>query len=349
MRTIRESDMKIAQDVIRMDSSRAYLEKDEVKESLRVWVDQTQAAASSGNDRITISPEASRLLSENDAQIDEAEISQNMDHEISLKKLIAELLSGKRIDLLHIDKVNRQDQAIQEQTAADGASDNARQGWGVQYDHETTHTEKEDVSFTAQGFIKTSDNKRVAFTLKLDMSREYLEQNSISVRAGDAAIDPLILNFDGKAAELTDLKFAFDLDADGEQERISMPTAGRGFLAIDLNLDGGVSDGSELFGPSTGNGFSELRKYDLDGNGWIDENDEIFDELRVMTVDSEGTSSLQTLHDANVGAIYLGNESTRFDVRADGDNSLQGQVRTTGIYLKEDGTPDTIQQLDLMA
>jgi hypothetical protein len=341
--------MKIVHDAILMDSSRAYLEKDEAKESLRLWVDQTRGQAASGNDSITISREAEMLLNENNSEIDEAEMTEGMDREISLKKLIAEILSGMEIKLVHIGKVKRQDPGLRDSKSAGEASGTERQGWGVQYDYQSTHTEKEDVSFNARGIIQTADGKQVAFTLKLDMSREYLEENSINIRAGDAAIDPLVLNFDGKAAELTDLKFDFDLNADGVVENISMPTAGRGFLALDLNGDGAINNGAELFGPSTGNGFAELQKYDEDQNAWIDENDDVFGRLKIMTVGSEGTSSLQTLHDAGVGAIYLGKESTQFDIRTLEDNTLKGQVRSTGIYLKEDGMPDTIQQLDLMA
>lgn len=338
--------MKIAQDTILMDSSRTYLESNEVKESLRVWVDQPQGQASSGNDSVTISREAEELLSQNDSTIDE--ISEEADREISLKKLIVELLSGRRIKAVSIGKVDRRDAPVKDKSAADEAR-NARQGWGMQYDYQSTHSEKEDVSFIARGIVRTADGKQIAFTLQLDMSREYMEQNNQNIRAGDAPIDPLILNFDGKAAELTDKKFSFDLDADGTRENISMPSAGRGFLALDSNGDGMVNDGSELFGPTTGNGFAELKKYDDDGNAWIDENDKIFQRLRIMTVDGEGAGFLSSLGDAGVGAIYLGNATTQFDVRATNDNSLQGQVRTTGIYLKEDGTPETIQLLDLMA
>jgi hypothetical protein len=338
--------MKIAQDAIFMDASRAYLENKDVKENLRVWVDQSQAQASAGSDHVTISRKAEELLEKNDSTINE--IAEGETKEASLKQLVVELLMGGKFTSVNIEKVDRQDSQVQDTAGAEEAS-NGRQGWGAQYDYQSTYTEKEDVSFNAKGLIKTSDGKQIAFTLKLDMNREYIEQNSLNIRAGDAAIDPLVLNFDGKAAELTDLKFSFDLNADGVQENISMPTSGRGFLALDRNGDGMVTDGSELFGPRSGNGFAELRRFDADGNDWIDENDEIFKKLRVMTVDGQGSGSLNTLKEKGVGAIYLGSKSTQFDVRSSGDSSLQGRVRSTGIYLKEDGTPGTVQQLDLMA
>ena len=41
------------------------------------------------------------------------------------------------------------------------------------------------------------------------MNREFVQSRDISLRAGDALLDPLVINFDGNAAELTDRKFAF--------------------------------------------------------------------------------------------------------------------------------------------
>lgn len=340
--------MKIADSDLFMNSSRMYLEDDETKESLRVWVGaQSQADNIPRVDRVKISQEAEAASKKYECELDEAGI-ESMDGEISLKKLIAELLSGMKIEPVRIETNKGSDPEISEQPEQASQTDQ-RQGWGLQYDYEQTRHEKENVSFVAKGTIKTADGKEIGFELKLDMNREYIEKNRINIRAGDAAIDPLIINFDGNAAELSEVKFSFDLDADGRAEEISVPRAGRGFLAIDLNNDGVIGSGKELFGPSTGDGFAELSAYDGDGNDWIDENDDIYERLRVMSVDGDGSHTLQTLKDTGVGAIYLGRESTRFDVRAESGNDLLGRVQSTGIYICENGVPGTIQQLDLVA
>ena len=41
--------------------------------------------------------------------------------------------------------------------------------------------------------------------------------------------------------------------------------------ALDINEDGKINDGKELFGTASGNGFGDLAAYDQDNNGWIDE------------------------------------------------------------------------------
>jgi hypothetical protein len=343
----RTTGMKILDADISMNSSRTYLEKDDEQERLRVWVDRSRFAGSTAPDRVTISPDARSLFQECERGVGEDKIASGMDREISLKMLITEILSGREVRLARIEKTNGHNPGVSE--ANNPQESGQRQGWGLEYDYEHSHFEKEDVSFDAQGVIKTADGKEVAFTLKLDMNREYIEKNQVSIRAGDAAVDPLVINFDGNAADLSSIRFAFDLDSDGISEEVPIPTAGRGFLAIDRSGDGIINNGSELFGPRTGNGFSELAAHDADSNSWIDENDEAFGRLMIMTVDSTGTQSLSSLKDSGIGAIYLGRMSTLFDVRTVPDNEFLGQVRTTGVYIREDGTPGTIQQLDLVA
>ena len=61
---------------------------------------------------------------------------------------------------------------------------------------------------------------------------------------------------------------------------------------MDRNGDGKINDGSELFGTKSGDGFKDLASYDADGNGWIDENDAIFSQLKIWTKDEDGKDKL---------------------------------------------------------
>ncbi len=49
-----------------------------------------------------------------------------------------------------------------------------------------------------------------------------------------------------------------------------------------------------------------------------------------------------------VGAIYLGSVDTDFSIKDD-RNQLLGEVRSGSVFLNEDGTAGTIQQIDLVA
>jgi len=198
-----------------------------------------------------------------------------------------------------------------------------------------------------QGKVTTEDGREIDFMLKLEMSRDFSLEESIHLQSTERAMmDPLVINLSGGAASLTSHSFSFDLNADGKKEDISFVGSGSGFLAIDNNNDGRINDGSELFGATGKDGFSDLAQYDDDNNKWIDENDEIFSKLKIWTKDSEGNDQLVSLKAAGVGAIYLGSAAASFDLR-DSENNLLGQVKRSGVFLTERGEVASIQELDI--
>ncbi len=207
--------------------------------------------------------------------------------------------------------------------------------------------EHEETTFSSKGTVVTKDGRQIEFDIEVKMSRTFAEFTNTSVDFGAAMYkDPLVINLDCDACDVKNQKFLFDLDCDGTKESISMLGKGSGFLALDKNGDGIINDGSELFGTKSGDGFSDLRAYDSDGNGWIDEADEIFDKLRVWTVDETGKETLVALGKAGVGAIYLGASDTEFSIN-DRQNVNQAMVRKTGMFLYENGNVGTVQQIDL--
>ena len=210
------------------------------------------------------------------------------------------------------------------------------------------HEEAEDTAFRTSGTVRTADGREISFGLELGMSRRFREETKIeNITEIVDLTDPLVINLDGNIAGLSDQKFMFDIDADGEEESISYLQGGSGYLALDKNGDGVINDGSELFGTKSGDGFADLAEYDADGNGWIDENDPIFDKLLIWAKDANGKDELYTLKEAGVGAICLQRAATDFSLNSQKDNTQNGQIRSTGIFLYENGNAGTMQQLDL--
>ncbi len=117
-------------------------------------------------------------------------------------------------------------------------------------------------------------------------------------------------------------------------------------LALDKNGDGVINDGSELFGTKSGDGFRDLAAYDSDGNGWIDENDEIWEKLLIWTRDEDGKEICYKLSEKGVGAIYTGNVNTDFSLNG-ADNAANGRIRRTGLFLYENGMAGTVQHVDV--
>lgn len=221
-------------------------------------------------------------------------------------------------------------------------------GFGLVHEVHEVREESEQTRFSAEGVVRTRDGQEIRFSLQLEMQRHHREETWSRLHLGDAAtpVDPLVVNFDGTAAQLQDQRFTFDLQGDGEAEAVPLLAGGRGYLALDRNQNQRIDSGLELFGPATGNGFAELAAHDADGNGWIDENDAAFTQLRVWVPSADSAGHLRTLQETGVGAIHLGAVDTPFSLRGT-DHSTLGAVRATSAYLREDGTPGTVQQIDL--
>lgn len=207
--------------------------------------------------------------------------------------------------------------------------------------------EVESTSFQSTGVAFTADGRKIDFNVEIGMSRAFQDTFDSFTQTDYICTDPLMINVEAGVTEISDKKFFFDLDCDGKEEKISYAAGGSGFLALDKNGDGKINDGSELFGTKSGDGFADLAKYDEDGNGWIDEADDIFKHLKIWKKNDDGADQLISLKDFGVGAIYLSSAKTQFSL-TDDDNNTNGIIRKTGIYLKENGDVGSLQHVDLV-
>ena len=265
---------------------------------------------------------------------------------------LIDMLCGKKPELKSAGYTKGERGSAQElYTLALGTDSSSGTYWQRTDTEDTFDIEAESTTFAARGTAKTTDGREISFNVELGLSREFIRQTNVlsdqEMRQGFMTA-PLVINYDAPSAELSDQKFFFDIDSDGEEDTISKTAYGSGFLALDKNGDGRINDGSELFGTKSGDGFKDLAEYDDDGNGWIDENDDVFSKLKIWTNDENGNNRLISLADADVGAIYLGSASTQYSLK-DPMNMMHGAIRKTGIFLHEsDGTAGTVSHVDLV-
>ena len=343
---------------IQMGAQREYREQYHLQERLEVWVGPVEALPAPAPAELPELPEvdisrAGSLLAmyrEQQVLDLEAELDPRSRLNLMILKATFEAISGQSLNL-------REPKVVAQEAGQATSSINVdtpapqrpvRMGSGVIYQRQERYQEREAMHFQSQGVIRTQDGREIQFQVDLGMSREFVQESNLEIRAGDAAkIDPLVINFDGQGAQLSQTRFAFDLDSDGTAEQIARLRPGSGYLALDRNGDGEISNGSELFGPSSGRGFAELAQFDEDGNQFIDEGDSIYHKLRIWQHNEDGTSQLAGLGDMNVGAIFLGHVSSPFQLKDANNNSL-GEIANSGIYLKEDGGVGVVQELNLM-
>ncbi|MDK9724390.1 MAG: hypothetical protein OEL88_05830 [Sterolibacteriaceae bacterium MAG5] len=347
--------MKIASANVALQGRHFAETRTEKSESLRSWIgsrrpdfEGRETAGAGPRPTVQIS-ESARLAQSAETQSAGTADATDSDPFVAMLRVMLEWITGEPVKIFRPEdffssgppSVAAPSRPASRQAAPGGA------GFGIEYDFHAVREETEETRFSAAGMVRTTDGREIGFRLEAVMQRYYREETNISVRVGDAQRkDPLVINFAGTAAQLSNQRFRFDLTGDGNAEDIPLLASGSGYLALDLNLNGRIDSGAELFGPASGSGFAELDRYDDDRNGWIDENDAVFSRLGVWTPDSEGKGELATLKERNVGAIYLGRTDTPFELRGAGNEDLGG-VRESGIFLTESGTAGTVQEIDL--
>lgn len=202
--------------------------------------------------------------------------------------------------------------------------------------------DSQKLSLSTKGIIKAAD-KTIQIDVEFNLHRTFLSDINPNLQALKKS-DPLVISLDTKMPEFLDEKVSFDIDADGEVDQISRLAKNSGFLALDINQNGKIDNGLELFGTRTGNGFAELMKFDYDKNGWIDESDEIFHKLRIFQNDKD-ERKLLALGEVGIGAIFLGSMDLKFDYK-DRQNNTIAQLKSAGIFLSESGGLGAVSGVD---
>lgn len=168
------------------------------------------------------------------------------------------------------------------------------------------------------------------------------------------AATPLVLDLNNDGVQTTSFSetMLFDLLATGTKQSVGWVGKQDGLLAIDLNGDGLINSGAELFGSSTvladgthaKNGWEALKALDSNLDGRLDALDAQFKQLRVwVDGNANGVTDVQelrTLADHHISSIQL----------AANDRSMQQEgnvVQGFSTYTSTDGTTHEIADVGL--
>ena len=212
------------------------------------------------------------------------------------------------------------------------------------------------------------DPVRVELIEKMKIERDRAEQIFVDVKS------PLILDLDGDGVETLSIKEGVHFDHDGNGTYESTGWVGRddGLLVLDVDDNGRIEGGGELFGNNTrlpngqkaANGFEALRQWDwnhdgqidtadfdpqligkawdINNNGWYEEHEyyrPIYDRLRVWrdqnangVVDTGELSTLSDLGIAWISTLY--EDSKKVDAKKNQARQL-GQFGMTDDQVRQ--------------
>ncbi|SEI16964.1 T1SS-143 domain-containing protein/type I secretion C-terminal target domain (VC_A0849 subclass) [Rhizobium tibeticum] len=154
--------------------------------------------------------------------------------------------------------------------------------------------------------------------------------------------DPIILDLDHNGVALTSLdnSVQFDINADGHKDQIAWTAGTDGILALDVDGNGKIDNGSEIFSPhfaggSYVDGLAALSTLDSNHDGKIDAADEAFSKLTVwQDLNHNGitdSGELSSLADHSISSISL-------DANAS-NSEINGQsILADGSYTLTDGS-----------
>lgn len=169
----------------------------------------------------------------------------------------------------------------------------------------------------------------------------------------EGARSPLVVDLDGDGVETVSAAggIYFDHDANGFKENSGWVGQDDGILVRDINGNGQIDNGTELFGNnsvlSSGekavNGFEALKELDDNNDGTFDANDKAWNEVKIwqdknfngMVDDGE----LLTLEQAGIAGIDL-DYTNQENIDENGNNHKQ-----TGTFIKTDGTTGAIDDV----
>ncbi|WP_281560197.1 hypothetical protein [Thalassomonas sp. RHCl1] len=223
---------------------------------------------------------------------------------------------------------------------------------GEQVQVEEWFTREQSLSYQMQGQFQL-DDKQISLSYEFNISSESTRYRRFATRAGNLQ-DPLLVQFGNQSLGHIEGGQAFDINSDNTLDKLPIFSGDVGYLVFDQNANGRADDGSELFGPASGNGFHELAAFDSNQNGFIDQDDEHFDQLYLWQPKGESEGEAEpgaqqrwlSLEDAGIAAINLSAIDTPYSFYDENDQ-VEAQMRRSSFAIGENGRGYGVHQVDV--
>ncbi len=207
----------------------------------------------------------------------------------------------------------------------------------------TSHEQRLD--YQVQGVFSVNEQE-LSLNYSFTLASEHESYSKIEMSAA-ALKDPIVVQFGSQELGYIEGEKKFAINQDNTLDSLPIFSGDVGYLVYDKNQNQQADDGSELFGPQTGQGFAELAQLDSNNNGFIDAEDQQFEQLYIwQPSDDYQTEQWLSLSQANIQAISLSAVNTPFDFY-DSQGEIQAQMRQSSFAISEEGLGRGVHQIDV--
>jgi VCBS repeat-containing protein len=239
-------------------------------------------------------------------------------------------------------------------------------GQGNVIDLQYVMNEKPDLAQGVVEFQSLAENGNLAdFEANIDKIIEEWALYDLGAATSNST-PPIVLDLDGDgitSQTLTNSTAYFDYDGDGRREHTAWTDVGDALLVVDINKDGVITKGTELFGNYSvldngmraADGYEAMSQYDSNGDNILDASDEQFNELKLWKDTNQNGKNdegeLSTLTENGIIAINLSRtDGTTFTQIKEAGNVVTNETNYIGtngdgivrdVWFSYDGT-DTI-------
>lgn len=193
--------------------------------------------------------------------------------------------------------------------------------------------------------IEAFHNGDLGIFLETEPDDEEEDEEEPNTDEAERRTSPIVIDLDGDGIETIaySRNRYFDHDANGMRESTAWVGSDDGFLVRDLNANGRIDSGREMFGSQTllgdgsvaTHGFEALAELDDNQDGHVDSADAAFSQLRIWK-DANGNGlteagELLTLEQAGLSALRTGWQSSDIvDANGNAHSQIGAAVRSDG-------------------
>jgi hypothetical protein len=211
---------------------------------------------------------------------------------------------------------------------------------------EQWQSHEQHLNYQVKGVLNINDQ---VLSLNYSFSLSNTHESYSKVEMSAAALkDPIILQFGSQGLGRIEGHKSFHINQDNTVDALPLFSGDVGYLVYDKSQNNQADDGSELFGPQTGQGFLELTALDSNKNGFIDAEDEQFEQLYLWQPSEDNSQAEQwlSLKEAKIQAISLSTSTTPFDFY-DQQGKIEAQLRQSSFSISDNGIGRGVHQVDV--